>query len=467
MAIVITLGSVYATTFISDLEIDSNDFDVNSSGFYLDDIKITRSVNKLVGFTNSTDFPVNDSNSRSQIQAAVYSLNSSSQRFPGGRVLMMSGNYTLNSDDGTFIDLNYQSAANEISSGISLLGEGYGTVLIKNHTSSGAFTLGNAVNSSGITKNIEIGGFTLLAGHPNQTFHPCRLLNGNPSSGYHDGVYIHDIYAPNCSTRFINVDASNMRIERLDIAGGWGGYGGSGSSRWFINNKFIGTPDGLDLFSEVEGIEDNNDDGNQEHIWAYGNYIRGFYEQQMDIGSRFAHIFQNTIVVKQPTDQGGITMANDYFTVFGNIAINASQSRGGIEHHAGANSNTYLGNIIITNDTNISSGTNSSDNTIARCMRLDGKNSTLVGNIFLGCETPFQGSTGNQNQLIGNWFEPDVSLDESYLGVNYVNGYWKIQGANVNITRNVTINNLAGSGNAIACINSIGQLYRGNDTGCP
>ena len=93
--------------------------------------------------------------------------------------------------------------------------------------------------------------------------------------------------------------------------------------------------------------------------------------------------------------------------------------------------------------------------------------SLLVGNVAYNCSQPFFETFGIENQGWANWFEQNATVPETLIGANYYNSQLKLSGADVNITRNVTVNGLRGSGSVLACLDASGKLYRGNATGCP
>jgi hypothetical protein len=90
---------------------------------------------------------------------------------------------------------------------------------------------------------------------------------------------------------------------------------------------------------------------------------------------------------------------------------------------------------------------------------------TDVMNLYAG-----QNSAGNITNLYGLYIEDMSPLGVATASNGIVTNGYAIYSAGGEVklaTGNVTITDLAGVGNVVACLDSNGKLYRGNSTGCP
>lgn len=434
-SIVLLTGYAYATT-------------VSDTGITVALSKLTKETTLTIGFDDSSDYNVANYGgvASSACNSAMNYMNSSGKK---GVVFFREGNYYFN------------GACNITSNGITVEGEGVGTMFINNYShtaNTGALFDLQLYKSQDFT-------FRNFAAKPGNSSVSLRLLRGGGWNGtdgdqqnFSNNIYVHDISAYDTGRRLIDLNGNNHHVYNVWTNGSRGLYGGRGSDKFIHHNVILGDNS---TANEHEGVDING----QAYYNAYihDNTIINFYEQGVDCGSFHCKVQNNYIQMSVPTYQPCITVQDDS-TVSGNTCLfgrNATGTQfGGIESYGLAYNNIISDNIVIGNLT----GLTANQQTGMFCLRIGSNQSIISGNHWINC-VPYQNTSGNMiarnNLFMGNVYTNLTGVLE--FGINAtVNDY--------DSTSNTWIQqspSYAGTGNAIACFNSNGRMYRGNATGCP
>jgi hypothetical protein len=446
MGVIFLAGIGYATT-------------VSENSISINNVNLTKTATITMGFDNTADFNVNNYASADLAWSAVLQyLNNTNKR---GTVLMRSGVYNFKAAVN-FTDLQQPRCC------MKIMGEGSGTIIIKNHTvksgttySGTIFNLGGSDPNNNGTKmwdmefshfrfqveNESVGG-GVVGGTPNG--------NAPDSSKFHENVRIHDIIGYDIHGRFTDINVNNLEMYNIYINGSRGIYGGKGDYKRIHDNTIISS--NVTGVSEYEGVEVNN-------VFYYAdihdNVILNFYEQGVDCSNRYCHVNNNFIQMSIPTYQTCVTVGSNG-VVTGNTCFQGRNGTGttfaGIEAYGNATG------ILVANNHIIGNFTDANHLKDVVCLRIGSHDSVITGNILENCkayQNSSDGKTGYNNFYSGNILRNTTgTLDHTPNST--VNDYDSDTGTNI-----VIYPNLFGTGNALSCINSLGQFYRGNATACP